>query len=204
MDKVVNAPSRIANDVNYYLIELFRAVQNGWKPPDFVPFELYQDIRKHKDRYEPELVGFVGFGCTFGGKWFGGYARDKEGNNYAARAVGALTKQARLIQGVDIRCGSYADLEIPEHSLVYCDPPYLGTTGYKSKIDHKDFWDWVRGFDCRDVAVLVSEYAAPDGFFYLFQKTQRVDVNKATARNKREKVFVSGKTLDMILGETDI
>ena len=25
----------------------------------------------------PALTGFVGFGCSFGGKWWGGYAKDK-------------------------------------------------------------------------------------------------------------------------------
>ena len=73
IDKVLNP--RIGGDNHFYLIELFKAVQTGWKPPVEVSFSEYQKVKGNKDKYPPEYVGFIGFGCSYSGKWFGGYAR---------------------------------------------------------------------------------------------------------------------------------
>ena len=51
----------------------------------------YDYIRTHKDE-DHVLTGFVGFGCSFGGKWFGGYARNAGGTNYAAQSKRSLLK----------------------------------------------------------------------------------------------------------------
>lgn len=75
IDKVEG--KRIANDSNFYLIELYKAIQNGWEPPSEISENEYQDIRNKKENYPAYLVGFVGFGCSYSGKWFGGYARGK-------------------------------------------------------------------------------------------------------------------------------
>ena len=58
---------------------MWKALQSGWEPPDIVTEAEYQYIKDHKDE-DPALAGFVGFGCTFGAKWFAGYARDKRGH----------------------------------------------------------------------------------------------------------------------------
>lgn len=68
----------ICNDAHPYLIAMWKALQRGWEPPDIVTEAEYQYIKDHKNE-DPALAGFVGFGCTFGAKWFGGYARDKRG-----------------------------------------------------------------------------------------------------------------------------
>lgn len=68
----------ICNDAHPYLMEMWKALQQGWEPPDIVTEAEYQYIKAHKDE-DPALTAFVGFGCTFGAKWFGGYARDKRG-----------------------------------------------------------------------------------------------------------------------------
>ena len=36
---------------------------------------------------------FVGFGCSFAGKWFGGYARSNDKRNYAKMAKNSLNKK---------------------------------------------------------------------------------------------------------------
>ena len=53
----------------------------------------------------------------------------------------------------------------PSQCLVYCDPPYEGTTGYKGAgvFDHSAFWETMREWS-RDNIVLVSEYTAPPDF----------------------------------------
>lgn len=141
--------NRIANDFNYYLIELFRAIQNGWLPPTDISENEYKHIKDNKDSYPPELVGFVGFGCSYGGVFFntfarGGFQKNGKPRNYCNESRTNILKQKLKIEGVIINYGNYWDLEIPENSIIYCDPPYQGTSDYKIKFDHDEFWQWAR------------------------------------------------------------
>lgn len=85
----------ICNDAHPYLMAMWQALQRGWEPPDIVTEAEYQYIKDHKDE-DPALAGFVGFGCTFGAKWFDGYARDKRGcvtrGGYARHSKASLLK----------------------------------------------------------------------------------------------------------------
>ena len=47
---------------------MLRGVQAGYELPETITEEQYQAIRANKDA-DPVLAGFVGFGCSFGGKW---------------------------------------------------------------------------------------------------------------------------------------
>jgi DNA adenine methylase len=165
---------RLANDINPYLIALFRAIQTGWIPPDNISENEYKDIKENKEKYPLELVGFVGFGCSFGGKWWGGYARGNDVNgqprNYCLESKKNILKQVPKINGVIITYQEYYDLKIPDNSIIYCDPPYWGTTGYKNKFDHVFFWDWVRNLSTIGHSVFVSEYSAPDDFKCIWEK----------------------------------
>jgi DNA adenine methylase len=84
---------RIGNDINPYLISLWQELLNGWIPPTIITQEQYSEIRKNPNNYPKELVGFVGFLCSFGGKWWGGYAKNNKGDNYADRGSRMLLKQ---------------------------------------------------------------------------------------------------------------
>ena len=193
---------RLANDSHYYLIELFRAIQNGWVPPDNLSEEEYKDIKNNQESYPPYLVGFVGFGCSFSGKWFGGYARGLSSNgeprNYCLESKNNILKQAPNIQGVIIENKSYLDLEIPDNSIIYCDPPYQNTTKYSSSNNHEifgrtdpiGFWNWVRDKSKEGHQVFVSEYSAPSDFKCIWEKgvISALDVNSRSKKNV-EKLF---------------
>jgi DNA adenine methylase len=62
---------RIANDINPYLIAMWKALQDGWNPPEQLTRNEYYDIKNNLDR-DMALSAFVGFGCSFAGKWWGG------------------------------------------------------------------------------------------------------------------------------------
>ena len=172
IDKVVGR--RFANDINPYLISLFSAVVGGWLPPDSVSEETYADIRDNRDRYPPELIGFVGFGCSYAGKFFGGYARGNTSGgsprNYCAESKRNILKQAGKLKEVTITCRHYSTLNFPDRSLIYCDPPYQGTTGYGDSFDHDIFWQWVREQAQQGHSVFVSEYSAPPDFTPVWRK----------------------------------
>ena len=55
---------RLGSDINPYLIAMLKAVGRGWDPPTDVSREFYNQVRDNKDKYPPELVGFLGFGCS--------------------------------------------------------------------------------------------------------------------------------------------
>lgn len=67
-------------------------------------------------------------------------------------------KQRLTIGSVD-----FAEVEIPSDSVVYCDPPYRGTEGYRKAkgFSHDRFYEWALR---QDVPVFVSEYAMPEDF----------------------------------------
>jgi DNA adenine methylase len=119
IDKV--SGDRIGNDAHFYLIELLKAVRDGWRPPENITKEEYYKIKENEKDFPPELVGFAGFLCSFGGKWWGGFAKNSKNDNYAARGSRCLIKQSKNLQGVNFLCGSYLDLVIPANSLIYCD-----------------------------------------------------------------------------------
>lgn len=191
IDKV--SGPRIGADINPYLIAMFRALQDGWVPPDSISETEYRDIRDNKQSYDPSLVGFVGFGCSFSGKWFGGYARGdgaKGARNYCAESKRNLLKQLPSIQNVHFVISDYINLYIPYNSIVYCDPPYRNAEKYIDGINHDDFWHWVRKIS-QTSKVFVSEYTAPDDFECVWSKEvyNTLDLNTGAKRGI-EKLFV--------------
>ena len=76
--------------------------------------------------------------------------------------------------------------------LGQCDPPYQGTTGYKTgAFDHDKFFDWCREQAKKNV-VFVSEYNAPDDFELVWQgeiKTNFSSTRKKATHNAVEKLF---------------
>ncbi len=157
---------RIACDSNNYLVEMWRAIMNDWQPPHFVSKELYEIVRNDQSKIAPWMVGWVGFNCSYSGKWFGGYAgtvktRVGTTRNYQEEALKNTLKQKDLLRGVEFVCCDYRELVIPSKSVVYCDPPYAGTTGYKDKFDSGAFWAWTSQLATDGHSVFVSEYTAP-------------------------------------------
>jgi DNA adenine methylase len=180
---------RIGNDIHRHLIAFHKALQMGWKPPTDVSKDMYYEIKKNQDKYPDELVGFVGFLCSFGGRWWGGYAKNSECTNYAERGSRLTIKQSENLKGVEFVCGSYFDMKIPKNSLIYCDPPYEGTTRYKDAIIYKDFYQW-----CRDKAkeghiVFVSGYNAPDDFDCIKTVSHTTLLNRNIPQKREEKLF---------------
>ena len=150
----------------------------------------YKYIREHKDE-NPALTGFVGFGCSFGGKWFGGLARNKKGDNYCARANRSLLKDFEGLKNAQFTCLDYRDVPIPKGAIVYADPPYENTTGYSlGKFDSDEFWEYMRELS-KEHIVLISEQTAPDDFERIWEQelTRILDVNKKNNFKITEKLF---------------
>ena len=187
--------NRIGADINEYLIAFWVALQNGWTPPEYVTREEYRQIRDSKGNYEKALVGWVAHGCSYNGKWFGGFAGKiitKIGTNrdYQAECRRDVLRQLKHLNGVELICASYCELFIPENSIIYCDPPYAGTTGYRNTFDHVNFWQWCRDRGGDGHTVYVSEYSAPDDFICVWEKTVNSSLTENTGGKQGvEKMF---------------
>ncbi len=190
IESKVQADVKILNDKHPYLIAMWQELQNGWMPPDVVTKEEYYRVKANMDE-NPALTGFIGFGCSFGGKWWGGYAKDKRGDDYCGQAKRGLLKDLVGIQFATFTCLDYRDVEIPDGAVVYCDPPYANTTGYTvGQFDTHEFWDYMRQLSKR-CNVYISEESAPDDFECIWskEKVRTLEKNDNVGRVKVEKLF---------------
>ena len=173
------------------MVALWQALQDGYELPEVISEQAYKSIREHKDD-TPALTGFVGFGCSFGGKFFGGYARNKTGTNYAAQSKRSILKDFANLQNATFTCNDYKDVVIPAGSVVYADPPYDNTTGYTSgKFNTEEFWKYMRKIS-KDNMVFISELNAPDDFKCIWERpfTRTLDRNKNNQFKVVEKLFI--------------
>lgn len=183
---------RIASDIHPDLILMWKALQQGWIPPSTISEDEYNKLR-HAD--PSPLRGFTGFGCSFGGRWFGGYARGSIDRNYASNAKNSLLKKVPRIVSVDFSCQSYLECR-PHNSVVYCDPPYAGTTKYANCIDYSLFWhvmeDWAK-----DNTVVVSEYTClSPAFMCVARYPTKLDIRSSKGREDRIECLFSTAALE--------
>lgn len=180
----------ICNDLHPYLIAMYQALQNGYDLPENISEEQYRYIREHKDE-DKALAGFVGFGCSFGAKWFGSYAQNKRGDNYAKRGRNAIMRDFENLKTAKFTCADYRNVDIPDGSIVYADPPYAGTTGYSTgRFDSAEFWEYMRKISEKNT-VFISEQQAPDDFVCVWHKEILRMLNSNNKRSKSvEKLFV--------------
>lgn len=196
IDKVPDSFERVGYDLNEYIIEMFKSLQQGFIPKDLYSKEEYDYIKSNKDENKA-LTGYVGINCSYSGKWFGGYAgivETKGGvRNYQDEAKRNVLKQVRKLDKVQFDSASYETLSFKD-SLIYCDPPYKNTTEYKDGgFDHNKFYDWCRE-QAKHNVVFVSEYNAPDDFECVWQQDVKssLSANGIIGGNKVsvEKLFI--------------
>lgn len=204
----VPAKHKWGNDTAEYAVALLSAVASGWEPPETLTEDEYYSIKSDPDQYEAALVGFAAYCCSYGGKLWGGYARNKpeEGKNstcpgqkkrnlikqrnFAGEQVRNLQNQFLGLVGVKFTSISFLDLDIPDGSTVYCDPPYVSTTGYGSGFDHQVFWDWATDIS-RRCRVFVSEYMAPKEWESIWEKRVNNSLTSDTGCKKAtESLFI--------------
>jgi DNA adenine methylase len=190
--------NRIGADLNPFLIKALELIRDN---PESIPDVITEEEYKYFKEYGEctGITGFVAFSMSFGGKFFGGYRRDKAGTkgcvdnmkNQTRMAKNSAIKQSSNIKSVIFHAMPYEHLDIPSNSIIYCDPPYQGTTGYKDKFNHEDFWQWCRDKVSEGHRVFISEYNAPDDFKCVWQQELNVSVAKSGKHKKAtEKLFV--------------
>ena len=174
--------STIGNDLNSSLVELYVALRNGWVPPELTVDEakdLFLQL-KNSNASTP-LKTLLGFGCSFGGIWFAGYAGD-----YKTSRSSAIKKAAKM-RHTEFGSKDYSEVTIPANATVYADIPYSNSLGYGSEFDYITFYDWAQK---QANTVYVSEYRKniPSEFVshIVWEKTSRRHLNKKVERATTE------------------
>lgn len=190
--------NRIGADSNKYLISFYNSIFCGWLPPKNITKEEYIYIKNHKDENEP-LTFWAGVCCSFGCKWFGGFLSDYQESkrlksgilpNHQREAYNNLLKQLPNLTGIKFLCSDYLNLEIPDNSIIYCDPPYQNTIGYKDDFNHEYFWEWCRIMVELGHKVFISEYNAPEDFICIWEKDISNTISKQLNKIATEKLFI--------------
>lgn len=105
--------------------------------------------------------------------------------NSLATAFSEEEKHRLTIGSVD-----FENVEVPRDSVIYCDPPYRETEGYRKAkhFNHDRFFEWALR---QPVPVFVSEYAMPEDFVEVasWQKCCRMKPTSNSLRTT-EKLFV--------------
>lgn len=204
IDKV-DFNKKIGADINPYLISMWNGLKNDFIPPVEISRELYSMCREqyNKGSAPTPMLGYVGFNGSYGGRFYdGGYAGiviDKNGKerNYPKEAFNNVMGQLEKIKDIEFIYSNYYDLEIPNKSLIYCDPPYQDVKEYSVKNFNSDlFFDWCRTQAKSGNIVLVSEYKCPNDFKCIWEmevsSSLRANGIICGGKKSTEKLFLLG------------
>lgn len=200
-DKVTG--NRIAADNNKYLIAMWKGLQEGRETPMHISKNLYSMAREEYNSgvnkaFDDFLIGWIGWMASFNGRFFdGGYSGTSGGRDYVDEQIRNTLKQIPSLEGAVFEYSHYADLSIPESSMVYCDIPYSGTKQYSTStgFNHTLFWEWCRNLVDNGHKVFVSEYTAPKDFVCVWEKAIKSYMRPSRAESRVEKLFVNTKQL---------
>lgn len=195
--------NRLASDKNKYLIAMWKSLTEGKEMPTYISKEYYDDVRDcfhgKNDRYTDDIIGWVGYMASFNGRFFdGGYSghnvvgKNGKSRNYIAENIANTMKQPEYLKGVVFTSGDYDKIEIPDNSIIYCDPPYKNTKQYQFSrdFDFDRFYAWLIEMSKKGHEVYISEYAMPDNFECIWSKEVTNAMNPTITKQTVEKLFI--------------
>ena len=190
--RVNKKKSYTACDINPLVISLLKGIQDKTKRyPNISKNEYY--ILKNKTNHSFKRA-IAAFAYSYNGKEWGGYTENskcgtresypQERKNYYDKL-----RQNDTFMKTKISLCDYRTIR-PRNYLIYCDPPYINTTGYGDiKFNHKEFWDTIRKWS-KDNTVFVSEYKAPSDFKCVAKKGKHQSLGgKGADKIVYEKLF---------------
>lgn len=175
--KISGPRPMLLSDLHQGLISMWR---QAWVDPSVFPTSVTrEDWEEYKnDLTKPDYTrAFIGFGCSQFGCYFRGYrygkpdvlgGYDPTTNPRTTRESIERKLRSLLVNGntPEFRWGDYQSFTPLVPTLIYCDPPYRGTSGYSTgRFDHSGFNLWVKQMTGLGHRVLVSEYShnLPEG-----------------------------------------
>ncbi len=191
----------IASDININTISHLKKIQNdtSWIPKNNKEFtkDDYMLVKSNKEYFKGQeyFLGHAGYNLSFGGKWFGGWRSDTNHQDYVKAGYEHSLRQAEKIKNVEFLHSSYEKVEIPENSIIYCDPPYINTTSYdavkNSGFSHNEFYKFIEEKVSEGHKVFISEYFMPEQFVPIWEKEVNMKLSvKSNSEKRVEKLFI--------------
>lgn len=184
------------NDINDCLIELFKYIQHNDLEYRHYTKDEYDDIKYNwkinGNKYSKWEMGYVALLFSYRAKWFDSYVNEyynKDKNetiNDSYNSYKVLMNDVNNIRKINYTNKNYWELDIKEHSIIYCDAPYINTTQYKGARNNFDFdkyYSWLRKISKTNL-VLVSEYSMPEDFIEIDSWKLHNFINTGTAIEK--------------------
>jgi len=197
--------SMFLSDIQRPLIKLWQwLIHENGQLPDVVTEEMYQEYKRMNNPEDP-LTAYIGYGFSFGGKLWGGYARhfkgqrpegyqEKESEKLKASTMKKV-ETMKKVKCLNFNCCGYEEYSGIYDAFFYLDPPYINGTKQNSKLqfDHNSFWEFARKLS-KENKVLITEMVAPDDFtpIYNFGDTvvRHNMARKDLVGSKQEKIYV--------------
>lgn len=197
-EKGYNDLKYLGGDTNESVVMMWKAAQKGWKPPNTCSERIYDKLR-----YDPKPSAEKGFCChqfSFGGIYCGGYACKYGKAKDASSTVNRIVDISQELYDIKLYVGEYDIFTGLKGYVIYCDPPYEGTTcQYKSEersvktFNSNRFWIWAE-YMSKNNLVIVSEYKAPNSFKCILNQKHYGQHNRSGDKYKftgNEKLFVN-------------
>ncbi len=179
-----------ACDINPDVINMWKALQDGWIPDGKCNKEKYDRLKEEKSTPERTFYGHV---CSFGGVFFNSFINNGS-RDYAEMGTRSIIKIAQQVERVQFKQSAYQKLR-PRNKLIYCDPPYENnqiSNKMFSSFDSEEFWEIMRKWSKCNI-VIISELSAPDDFeciWKLSRPTMAAKNHSKTKQRHTEKLFI--------------
>ena len=107
------------------------------------------------------------------------------------QSLESLERRERLerLERLEITSASYADLKFERDAVIYCDPPYEGTTCDQygcPDFDFRRFWHWAR----RQKRIYVSDTVPKEGMAVIWDKSLWSKVSGTNNAPRRELLMI--------------
>lgn len=196
----------IASDINSPLIDFWKAIQAGFRPPTHLTAKEYEKLRETKETTDPLHV-FVSHASSFGGRPFAARLSMEIINRQLQSSCRNIYRMLPVVTKIrffyqDMFCLS----SVPKNLIIYLDPPYYysrKTQGLIKTLQHFDnekFWKLATLWS-QDNLVFVSETQTllPDDWVEICSFLFR---NRFGTReySRIEKVFVHRRYAPLKLG----
>jgi len=194
MREIPETRIRKGTDLNPDVVGMWSSLQTGWIPPLEVTEELYNHVRDEVPMGDPRR-GIIGFGASYSGYYFSKFMPTV----YPGSRRNVMKFYPKMASVEFLESKSYENYLDIENHMIYCDPPYAGSTGntgkksrFLNQFDNEKFWEDMRQL-CKKNLVFISEGSAPSDFHQIWEKeviTRMAGKGIEKRKTRYERVFV--------------
>lgn len=186
---------KLGTDAMGSLIMLWNAVIDGtFIEPERITKEEYDAFMSAEEH--SAMRAYAGFFWSFSGMYAKGWSPDYNAKSRSFHSMQSIAKKLREQQKTSTVLLRHADYRLPDisNALIYCDPPYIGTTTYRGTepFDHDEFYDWCRKMKTKGNTLFISEYWMPEdrGFFCIHEFPYRTVMQTLHRESEKpEKIY---------------